>query len=118
MSPGSARMTAGQRREMVLQAALIEFAAGGLDGASTQDIALRAGISQPYLIRLFPTKTALFVSVVRRCFQQVAQVLATAAVGQAGEEALQAMGNAFGQLCQQRTLPLMQVHAYAACADP
>lgn len=111
-------MTAGQRREMVLQAALTEFAARGLDGASTQDIARRAGISQPYLFRLFPTKKALFVSLVRRCFQQVAEVLAAAAAGRAGEDALQAIGSAFGQLCRQRTLPLMQVHAYAACADP
>jgi len=45
-------MTASHRREMVLQAALIEFAARGLDGSSTQDIARRAGISQPYLFRL------------------------------------------------------------------
>ena len=111
-------MTASQRREAVLQAALIEFAARGLDGTSTEGIAQRAGISQPYLFRLFPTKKALFLAVLRRCFQQMAEALATAAAGHAGEEALQAMGSAFGQLCQQRTLPLMQLHAYAACTDP
>jgi AcrR family transcriptional regulator len=118
MTPGRTRMTASQRREMVLRAALIEFAARGLDGTPAQDIARRAGISQPYLFRLFPTKKALFLAVVRRCFQQARQVLATAAAGHAGEDALQAMGSAFGQLCQQRTLPLMQLHAYAACTDP
>jgi len=48
----------------------------------------------------------------------VTQALAAAAAGHAGEEALQAMGTAFGQLCQQRTLPLMQMQAYAACTDP
>ena len=105
MTPARTPMTASQRREMVLQAALIEFAARGLDGTPTQNIAHRAGISQPYLFRLFPTKKALFLSVVRRCFQQVTQALATAATSQAGEDALQAMGSAFGQLCQQRTLP-------------
>ena len=104
-------MTAGQRREMVLQAALIEFAARGLDGVSTRDIARRAGISQPYLFRLFPTKKALFVSLVRRCFRQVEEVLATAAAGRSGEDALQAIGNAFGQLCTKRTLPLIQSSA-------
>ena len=111
-------MIAGERREMVLQAALTEFAARGLDGTSTQAIARRAGISQPYLFRLFPTKKALFLSVVQQCFQQVTQALATAAAGLAGEDALQAMGCAFGQLCQLRTLPLVQLHAYAACTDP
>ena len=34
MTPARTRMTASQRREMVLQAALIEFAARGLDGRS------------------------------------------------------------------------------------
>jgi len=112
-------MTASQRRDMALQAALIEFAAHGLDGTSAKDIAQRAGISQPYLFRLFPTKKALFLILVRRCFQQMAELFAAAAVGQAGEEALQAMGCAFGQLCNERTLPLMQLHAYAAAAtDP
>ena len=56
---------------------------------------------------------------VRGCFQQMAEVFAAAATGQAGEDALQAMGTAFAQLCQQRTLPLLaQLHAYAACTDP
>jgi AcrR family transcriptional regulator len=95
-----------------------EFAARGLDGTPAQDIARRAGISHPYLFRLFSTKKALFLALVSRCFQQVGQALATAAAGHTGEDALQAMGSAFGQLCQQRTLPLMQLHAYAACADP
>ncbi|MGH3200366.1 MAG: helix-turn-helix domain-containing protein, partial [Streptosporangiaceae bacterium] len=40
---------------MVLQAAVPEFAVHGLSGASTEDVARRAGISQPYLFRLFPT---------------------------------------------------------------
>ena len=66
MTPARARMTASQRRETVLQAALVEFAARGADGASTKDIAQRAGISQPYLFRLFPTKKALFLLLVRR----------------------------------------------------
>ena len=118
MTPARTRMTASHRREMVLQAALIEFAARGLDGSSTQAIAQRAGISQPYLFRLFPTKKGLFLSLVRRCFQQMTQALAAAAVGHTGEEALQAMESAFGQLCQERMLPLMQMQAYAASTDP
>jgi AcrR family transcriptional regulator len=118
MTPARARMTASQRREMVLQATLTEFATRGLDGTSTQDIAHRAGISQPYLFRLFPTPKALFLAVVQRCFQQVTQALAAAAAERAAEDALQAMGTAFARLCQQRTLPLLQVHAYAARTDP
>jgi AcrR family transcriptional regulator len=111
-------MTAGERRERVLEAALTEFAAGGLDGTSTQDIARRAGISQAYLFRLFPTKKALFLAVIRRCFQLVADVFAAAAEGKAGEDALAAMGNAFCGLRKERTLLLVQIHACAARTDP
>ena len=50
------RMKAGERREAVLAAAVAEFAARGLAGTSTEDVARAAGISQPYLFRLFPTK--------------------------------------------------------------
>jgi len=111
-------MTADERRESVLEAAMAEFAARGLDGTSTEDVARRAGISQPYLFRLFPTKKALFLSLVARCFQRVADAFAAAAAEREGEEALQAMGDAYEQLLQDRTLLLMQMHAYAACDDP
>ena len=49
-------MSAEERREIVLEAAVGEFARHGLAGTSTEDVARRAGISQPYLFRLFPTK--------------------------------------------------------------
>src|SRR6201984_1320402 len=64
------RMPAAERREMVLEAAVAEFAARGLAGTSTEDVARPAGISQPYLFRLFPTKKALFLAPVDRCFRQ------------------------------------------------
>ena len=117
-TPARARMTASQRRELVLHTALTEFAARGPHGTSARDIAHRDGISQPYLFRPFPAKKALFLAVVRRCFQQMAEVFAAAAAGRAAQDALQAIGSAFAQLCQQRTLPLPQVHAYAARTDP
>ncbi len=111
-------MTAAERRESVLEAALIEFAARGLDGTSTEDVAHRAGISQPYLFRLFPTKKALFLALVDRCFQRVAEAFTAAAADRVGEEALGAMGDAYEQLLDDRTLLLLQMHAYAACDDP
>ena len=111
-------MTAGERREAVLEAALPEFAAGGLAGTSTEDVARRAGISQPYLFRLFPTKKALFLALVERCFQQVTDAFEAAAGNKVGEEALQAMADAYHRLLDDRTQLLLQLHAYAACDDP
>jgi AcrR family transcriptional regulator len=112
------RMKAAERREAVLAAAVIEFAARGLAGTSTEDVARRAGISQPYLFRLFPTKKALFLALVDRCFRQVAVAFEAAAADRVGEDALEAMANAYHQLLQDRTLLLLQLQAYAACDDP
>ncbi len=111
-------MSAAERREAVLEAAVTEFAARGLDGTSTEDVARRAGISQPYLFRLFPTKKALFVALVARCFQRVADAFAAAAADLTGAEAMEAMGEAYEGLLKDRTLLLLQMHAYAACDDP
>ena len=111
-------MSAADRREMVLEAAVPEFAARGLAGTSTEDVARRAGISQPYLFRLFPTKKALFLALVQRCFRRVEDTFITAAVGRAGDQALEAMADAYERLLDDRTLLLMQMQAYAACDDP
>lgn len=112
------RMSAAERREMVLEAAVAEFAAHGLAGTSTEDVARRAGISQPYLFRLFPTKKALFLALVQRCFQRVKDTFIAAAAGRTGDEALEAMGDAYERLLDDRTLLLLQMQAYAASEDP
>jgi AcrR family transcriptional regulator len=112
------RMPAAQRRELVLEAAVPEFAAHGLAGTSTEVVARRAGISQPYLFRLFPTKKALFVALVDRCFRRVRDTFTTAAADLSGDEALAAMAEAYEQLLTDRTLLLLQMQAYAACDDP
>jgi AcrR family transcriptional regulator len=118
MTQTGQRMKAGERREAVLAAAVTEFAARGLAGTSTENVARRAGISQPYLFRLFPTKKALFLALVDRCFRQVAAAFEEAAADRVGEDALEAMGDAYDQLLQDRTLLLLQLQAYAACDDP
>ena len=56
MMATSTRQTAEERRDAVLDAATEEFAAKGYHGTSTEDIARAAGISQPYLFRLFGSK--------------------------------------------------------------
>ncbi len=71
MIASAKRRTAGQRREEVIAAAIIEFATYGLHGASTETIATRAGISQPYVMRLFGTKKALFLAAVEHVGDQV-----------------------------------------------
>ena len=118
MTETKQRMPAAERREIVLDAAVAEFAAHGLAGTSTEDVARRAGISQPYLFRLFPTKKALFIELVGRCFRRVQDTFAAAAGESTGEEALTAMAEAYERLLDDRTLLLLQMQAYAACDDP
>src|SRR3954467_5066946 len=64
----STRMSADERRDAIVAAGIQEFAAGGLVGASTDAIAKRAGVSQPYVFQLFGTKKDLFRAVVRSGF--------------------------------------------------
>jgi AcrR family transcriptional regulator len=113
------RKTKEERREEILDAAVGEFAGQGLHGASTDEIARLAGISQPYVFRLFGTKKELYLAVVARCFRQTLEIFQRAAEGKRGEEALHAIGLAYGQLLESDRIYLRaQMQAYAACEDP
>src|SRR5437764_12352901 len=93
MAVTAQRKSADERREAVLEAALDEFAARGLDGASTETIAAKAGISQPYVFRLFGTKKDLFKGVLSRCFREALELFQGAAEGQRGRDASEGMGD-------------------------
>jgi AcrR family transcriptional regulator len=112
------RKSAEVRREEILEAAMKEFAYGGLHGTSTEKIAARAGISQPYLFRLFGTKKDLFIASSSRCFGRVLAAFQEAAEGKTGYEAKKAMGLAYEQLLADREMLLGQMQMYAACSDP
>ena len=113
------RQSAEERRESILDAALIEFAAKGLHGTSTEDIAKRAGISQPYVFRLFGTKKKLFAEACARCMREVRAAMADAAAGESGEDALDAMGAAYIRFLEDDPHRLMlQMHMYAASDEP
>src|SRR5467141_253135 len=126
----SFRHTAEQRREEVLAAAVAEFALHGLHGTSTEMIAKRIGISQPYIFRLFPSKKDLFLAAVDQCFDRVEAAFRNAATGSPSisephahrldspvEARLHAMGHAYLQLLAKREVLLFQMQAYAACSD-
>jgi AcrR family transcriptional regulator len=114
------RLTAAERREDVLDAAMIEFAERGLEGTSTDDIARRAGISQPYLFRLFGTKKELFKATAARCLRETLEMFQRAAEGKRGEEALKAMGEAYVNelVLGDRVRLRAQMQTYVACDDP
>ena len=65
----------------MLDAATHEFAVKGYHGASTEDIARAAGISQPYLFRLFGSKKELYLAAVQRCIDEMYVAFTAAAKG-------------------------------------
>ncbi|MFF3336980.1 TetR/AcrR family transcriptional regulator [Streptomyces sp. NPDC002888] len=112
------RISAPERRESVIRAAVAEFALRGYYGTSTAAIAKRVGVAQPYLFRLFPDKKAIFVAALMRSMEDTRLAFERAADGaEGGERALPAMADAYAQLISTRpeTL-LMQMQGYAVVA--
>lgn len=64
--PTRERMPAAERRELILGHASEVFGRRGYPGTTTEQIAQAAGISQPYVVRMFGTKEKLFVEVMER----------------------------------------------------
>jgi AcrR family transcriptional regulator len=118
MNEKPARHTADERRTEITAAAAIEFARRGLDGATTDRIAERAGVSQPYVVRLFGTKKALFLAVANRAYERVADAFRAAAVGEGPDERLENMGAAYVALLRDRDELALQLQLYAAAYDP
>ncbi len=113
------RKSAEVRREEILAVAMEHFAEGGYHGTSTEVIAKEAGISQPYLFRLFRTKRELFLACNGRACDKVLDAFRRAAADAPEGERLHAMGRAYvDELLPDRHAILMMMQGYAAVADP
>jgi AcrR family transcriptional regulator len=110
-------MSGSERRSQVLEIAAQEFAGGGLYGASTEVIARRAGISQPYVFRMFGTKKALFLELVVAAFDRITEAMRDAAGTETGLDALTRMGGRYNEMLADRTSLLLQLQGFAACGD-
>jgi AcrR family transcriptional regulator len=118
------RVPAAERRDALIEAAVHEFAHGGLDGTPVDRIARRVGVAQPYVFSLFGSKKALFLAAVERGFELVAATFTRAAAAYTpdsvlpGGDVLHAMGASYVDLLQSRRDYLMLQHqAYAAASD-
>ena len=112
-------MTASERRTAVLAAAITEFARSGYAGTSTDAIAVRAGISQPYLFRLFGTKKELFIATYELVADRIIAAMTRAGTGLEGVAAQEAMATAYTELLQDPELLQVQLHGFAAApGDP
>ena len=95
-----------------------EFARGGYFGTSTEAIARRVGVSQPYLFRLFPNKQAIFLAASQYCLRSTIEVFAGAADGAAPDDRLHAMARAYQRMIHEDPERLlMQMQTYVAVAS-
>ena len=118
------RVPASERREALIDAAVHEFARGGLHGTPVDRIARRVGVAQPYVFSLFGSKRDLFLAAVERGFELVAETFTKAAAEFDPAAAppdlglRQAMGQAYVEmLASDRDYLMLQLQAYAACGD-
>jgi AcrR family transcriptional regulator len=118
------RVPAAERRDALIEAAIHEFAQGGLHGTPVDRIARRVGVAQPYVFSLFGSKRELFLAAVERCFEQVAELFDRAAaefdpaIALPDTDVLTAMGNTYVQMLPtDRDRLMLQHQAYAACDD-
>src|SRR5690242_18504701 len=65
-SPRRTRLSAAQRRESILAAAVEVFSAAGYRAGKVSDVAALVGVSEPVIFQNFGSKAALFAAVVDR----------------------------------------------------
>jgi TetR/AcrR family transcriptional regulator len=117
------RMRSGDRRELILEAATAVFGERGYVGTTTDAVARAAGVSQPYVVRMFGTKETLFLEVLHRALDKLLATFRTAladgvAAGESGQTVGHRIGQAYGDLLSDRGLLLSLMHAFILGSDP
>jgi AcrR family transcriptional regulator len=107
------RLSASERREQIVGAAVTSFAATGYAGTSTDDVARAAEVSQPYVIRLFGSKQRLFLAGVDHAAREIERVFR-----ESGATDLEGLGAAYDTLLDRYELLGMLLHGFAASNDP
>jgi AcrR family transcriptional regulator len=125
--PPKQRVPAAERRDALIDAAIEEFADGGLHGTPVERIARRVGVAQPYVFSLFATKRDLFVAAVERGFGMVSDLFTQSAAefkrahpdgDYTHEDIFAALGDSYIELlASNRPKLMLQLQAYAACDD-
>ncbi len=113
-------MKAADRRVLILDAAMEEYGRSGMHATSVEVIADRAGVSQPYIFRLFGTKNDLIAAAIEHHTSGLRQAFREAAEQRdAGTSPLEAMAIAYLRLMSEDVNSLRcQLHTWAAASDP
>ncbi|MFT4230721.1 MAG: TetR/AcrR family transcriptional regulator [Microbacterium sp.] len=112
------RLTSVERREQILRAALAVFGARGYDGATTDEVAKAAGVSQPYVVRLFGSKESLFLAAIDAALDELLEVFAEALAADGDLPISKRVGQAYVDLLRVRGLHQTLSHAYLLGSHP
>src|SRR5262245_36807480 len=116
--PAKQRLSSEERRAQILTAALAVFGAKGYHGTTTDDVARAASVSQPYVVRLFGTKEALFLAALDEALQRLLGAFDDAVAAETDEPIEKRLGHAYIELLQVRGLHQTLSHAFLLGAHP
>jgi TetR/AcrR family transcriptional regulator len=112
------RMGADERRALVLEAATEVFGQFGYAGTTTDRVAAAAGVSQPYVVRIFGTKEKLFIAVLNRDLTRLMTAFRGALAEDSDIPIGHRLGLAYADLLRDRGLLLSLMHGFVLGADP
>ncbi|RIX30148.1 TetR/AcrR family transcriptional regulator [Amnibacterium setariae] len=117
------RRTADERRESILRAAAQVFGRRGYAGATTDQVARAAGISQPYVVRLFGSKEALFLAVLDQAKTELlaafrAAIAEDRASDSPAEHLFVVLGDRYVDLARERGVHLSLLQGFVQGAEP
>jgi TetR/AcrR family transcriptional regulator len=112
------RMKSEDRRELVLDAAMGVFGDYGYVGATTDQVAKAAGVSQPYVVRMFGTKEKLFLEVLHRALAAMMVAFRAALDGDPEIDLERRLGLSYFELLRKHGLLLSLMHSFVLGSDP
>ena len=113
------RMSSDERREQIVAAALAVFGARGYEGTTTDDVARTAGVSQPYVVRLFRSKENLFLAAMKSALDQLLLVFrAVLADDSSDRPVAKRIGEAYVDMLSTRGLHQTLSHAWLLGGHP
>ncbi|WP_298336433.1 TetR/AcrR family transcriptional regulator [Ferrimicrobium sp.] len=109
-STRTARLSAADRREVIITAAIEQFAIHGFDAASMDEIAAGASVTKPIIYRHFHSKRSLYLELLREVGDRLTSAIATAtATVEPPHERLRAGVDAFFQFVQHHRLAYLLI---------
>jgi len=112
------RMRSEDRRELILDAAMRVFGDSGYVGTTTAEVARAAGVSQPYVVRMFGTKERLFLDVLGHALDLLMQTFRGVLAEGDRHDLHHRIGLAYVELAETPGLLLSLMHGFVLGSDP